>query len=169
MRRGRERTVTATVAAMDALEKDGEVAVFDAYRAVWRDLRALARARLRSLGIVALWLVSIIGIPMGVRQGVRWLFLEHAVVIEGDDAREARRTSEETVDGQFWRAFGATALIIAGAVLTGPVIGMALVLFTSAALGWINLLSSIFFMLFVPFSGVALTLLYYDLRLRRET
>ena len=159
--------VTATIAATDALAEDREIRVFDAYRTVWRDAGALARARLRSLGIVALWLVSIVGIPMGVRQGVRWLFLEHAVLIEGTDAREARRTSEETVEGQFWRVFGATALIIAGAVLTGPVIGMALVLFTSAALGWINLLSSVFFMLFVPFSGIALTLLYYDLRLRR--
>ena len=52
--------------------------------------------------------------------------------------------------------------------MIGPVIGMLLVLLTSAALGFVNLISSIFYLALIPYAAIGLTLLFYDLKLKHE-
>jgi hypothetical protein len=45
---------------------------------------------------------------------------------------------------------------------------MLLVLLTSAAVGFVNLISSVFYLVLIPFAALGLTLLYYDLELTQE-
>ena len=52
--------------------------------------------------------------------------------------------------------------------LLGPMIGVALMFVTSASLGLINLVAALVYVFVLPAAGIAIALLFYDLRIRRE-
>jgi hypothetical protein len=152
----------ASIAAVDALDRGRRSDIIDAYKSVWWNLKQLVTARLRSLLIIVGLSITVVGLPFAVIYGVRWLFLEQAILIDDANAGEARKRSGSLVHGDFWRTFGASAAVAIVATLAGPIIGVMLVLLTSQSLVFINTLSSILYLALVPFAGIALTLLYYD-------
>jgi ABC-type sugar transport system permease subunit len=84
------------------------------------------------------------------------------------DGRESLARSSRLVRGRWWRTFGFTALVNLLAVLTAIVFGIGLLLLTERSLNFINLASSLVFMLTVPFAAIALTLYYFDLEARER-
>ena len=52
--------------------------------------------------------------------------------------------------------------------LLGPIIGVAMMFVTSASLGLINLVSALVYVFVLPAAGIAIALLFYDLRIRKE-
>jgi hypothetical protein len=160
--------VAGVIAALGEAEAGRAISIGGAYRLVWQNIGTLARARLRALGIVFLLGVTVVGSPWAVRQAVRWVFLEHAVLLGGASAEDARAASERLVAGQWWHTLGVTLAVGFGAVATGPVVGMTILLFTSASLTFINLISSIIYVALIPYAATCLTMLYYDLQLARE-
>jgi hypothetical protein len=150
------------------MEAREPVHALSAYGITWRYARGLLRARVPALAVVVLLSVSIIGLPWAILYGTRWLFIEREVLLGGREAKEARQASAELVRGRTLYTFGASAAINATGVLLGPVIGMLLVLLTDVPLGFINVLSSLVYLALIPFVGIAITLLYYDLRERAE-
>jgi hypothetical protein len=59
-----------------------------------------------------------------------------------------------------------SALVNVTAFLLGPVVGVAVLFLTSSSLAVINLISSLVYAVVVPYAGIAITLLFYDLRRR---
>ena len=64
-------------------------------------------------------------------------------------------------------------LAIAGPVngtvaVLGPIIGVAMMFVTPASLGLINLVSSLVYVFVLPAVGIAIALLFFDLRIRSE-
>ena len=157
--------VSAVISALHVLETNPDTSVLESYRNVGQHLRALLRARLRALSIIILLAVSVVGLPWAARQGVRWLFLEHAILLDGKSPAEARHYSERLVAGHWWRTMGVTVAVVVTALLLGPLVGIAVLLFTSAAVTFINLISSIIYIALIPFAAIALTMLYLDLQL----
>ncbi len=160
--------LNATIAAVGEIAAGRQVNVRDAYLTVWHRLSDLVFARISRVIIIALLSLTIVGIPIAVFLGIRWLFIEHAVVLEHQTWHDAPGASLQTVRGDWLRIFGAVAAIVLVGIFTGPVIGMLLVLLTSTSLTFVNILSSIFYVVLIPYVGISLTLLYYDLKLKHE-
>jgi hypothetical protein len=72
------------------------------------------------------------------------------------------------VRGSELRVFAIAALVNGTVALLGPIIGVAMMFVTSASLGLINLISSLVYVFVLPAAGIAIALLFFDLRLRKE-
>lgn len=106
-------------------------------------------------------LASLIFLPYFV---VRWTFGPQAVMIEGKRNWAALDASSSIVKGQWWRTLG--ILLVVGLVAIGP-----LLLASSASLLPIlpaTVIISTVFAFVIPFILTAQTLLYYDLKARKQ-
>ncbi|GAC1462240.1 MAG: hypothetical protein PVSMB7_02020 [Chloroflexota bacterium] len=107
----------------------------------------------------------------GVYLAIRFLFVPQAIVIERRPVGDSFRRSAELVAGMWWRVFGiAIAVFISIAVLQTIGSGVATSIqaggVTDRAVGLI--ISAAVSILVVPVELVAFTLLYYDMRIRKE-
>jgi hypothetical protein len=160
--------VVAGVAhVIDELDHGGRASAIDAYSAIWRRVVPLFLSRLRADVIITALGATIIGLPWAVNRLVRWAFVEWAVMIEDSDHHAALNASSRTVEGCWWRTLGVAAILIAIGLGLAPFIGLAMLFVTDWPLATVNAVSSILFLALVPWTAVALTLLYYDLKARR--
>lgn len=130
----------------------------------------LATVGLVMLGLLIPFVLSlfIIGIPLFAFLLVIWIFSVHTVVIERQGPVGALKQSWAIVQGSWWRMFGAAAgiaLTIVGAVVLnwlifrlGAEIAQPIGIFLSIA----------FSILFNPLPWIALTVLYLDMRVRKD-
>jgi hypothetical protein len=154
--------VVAVLSELDRGEDTGAASAVRSLRGkVWRLLVARGGA---VAALVGLALIPIVGWVIAVYVSVRWTFLEQAVLLDDARIRDAYSTSGGVVRGQWWRTLGITFSVVAVAISLGPVIGVALVLATTLALPFVNIISSLFYMALIPFAAIALTLLYFDLQ-----
>ena len=108
-------------------------------------------------------MVSIVGIPWGIRQLIRYQFMPQAVVLEDLDGREGLARSSELVRGRWWHTAVMITLFNALIALSGMVIGLLLLLIVAGIPLWLfSGLVTLVYALIVPLAAVALTLLYGD-------
>ena len=154
--------VNALVAAhMDA--RGGRRSAGDSARFVFEKRGDLVRGFVRAALIVGALLFSIVGIPWGIRQLVRYQFLPQAVVLESTDGRAGLDRSSDLVKGRWFH----TAVMIAafnGVVLaSGMAVGLLLlVLFASIPLWLFSAIMPLVYALIVPLTASAQTMLYGD-------
>ncbi len=142
--------------------------------------------------------ITIIGIPFAIYFSIRWGFYLLPVLFEGSTARNALRRSTELVKNSWWRVFGImlsisliTFMILfiletsAGFLLS--LVGIAeteasedpldmirrLFFPTASEIGWFSyairrFVAMIIATLIMPLSPIGSTLLYFDLRIRKE-
>ncbi len=159
-------SVLATAAIAVVLHElaDGRrISVKHAIRTTRARLRPLAAATVIQYGVVLLLTLTVVGIPLAIHRFIRWSLFAQACMLDGQDGRRALARSSRLVRGRWWRAFGFTAFVDVLAVLAGLSIGIALLLLTPTALNFIDLVSSLVYVLIVPFAAAALTLFYFDL------
>ena len=132
-----------------------------AYRFAWRRMGAMIGAQiLAGLALFGLC-ITIIGIPFAIYFGVRWAFIVQAALLEGVGPRAALSRSSDWVMGDWWRVVGIMLVvgIIAGGI--GFVLSLTVGLIPYAG----TMIASI---LPTPIAITAATLLYYDLRVRKQ-
>jgi hypothetical protein len=156
--------VTAMVAAtLDELDAGRRPRERDAYRFVRGRLGMLAGTVVREVLAVLVLLVTVVGIPVAAYLLVRWAFATQAAVIEKLPPRRALQRSAELVHGRWWRIFGITATVNVLAALSGPLVGVTVLLtVTSASLDEINLIGALVYSFTIPLAAIAVTLLYFD-------
>lgn len=110
------------------------------------------------------WWLALVPGALAVYLVVRWVFVPQTVMIE--DARNwaALDSSAATVRGSWWRSFG--ILLVIGIIQAGPII-MASASSLLPALAEAAI-TSLAFAIVLPFYSAAQTLLYYDLKSRKE-
>jgi hypothetical protein len=161
--------VTAAVtAALNELDAGRRVRPIEAYRIAWRDRRALAGAMGQQFAISMLLVLTVVGIPYAIYRLIRTSLFAQACVLEHGTTRASLRTSAELTRGEWWRTFGFTALVDALAILSGPILGVAILLLTSQSQTFINISGSLIYALTVPCAAIALTFYYFDLQTRRD-
>ena len=96
----------------------------------------------------------------------RWLFLAQAVVIEGKRNWSALDASAAAVRGQWWRSETIAVLVVFIGI--GPVMLAAAATIAAPALLAATAVAMAAALVF-PFTTAALTLLYYDLKARKDT
>lgn len=121
-----------------------------------------------ALIIPAVLSVILIGIPVLLLLAVRWLFWGQAIVIEGLGPVGALQRSWYLVEGSWWRVFGiALVFLLISIALSIPVlIVSSLVGLASDFVG--SLVGAAGTALITPVGFIGMTLLYLDLRVRRE-
>ena len=135
----------------------------DATRVTWARRSTLLKAFIRTYATVVILMVSIIGIPWGIRQIVRYQLMPQVIVHEETDARGSLQRSTELVHGRWLHtAFAATA--INGMVFV-TVMGLSLLLLVGAALIplWaFSALVTLLYILVAPLAAIAMNLVYGD-------
>ncbi len=155
---------TAAVAfTLNEMAGDRSASARRAIRATWERLRPLAAGALIQYAVVLLLTLTVIGIPLAIYQFIRWSLFAQACILDGLTGRRSLARSSELVRGRWWRTFGFTVLVDVLAVLSGILFGLVLLLLTSGALNFIDIASSLVYVLTVPFAAIALTLYYFEL------
>lgn len=135
------------------------------YGFAWRRLGALVGAVILA-GLAVLGMaITIIGIPFAIYFGVRWFFIWQAALLEGYGPMGALSGSSALVKGNWWRVFG--ILLVLGLIVGGVsfVVGMIIWPLPEVASSIIETIAGI---ILPPILIVGATLLYYDLRLKKE-
>ncbi len=148
-----------------------EVDVLECYRAAWRRVLSLAGATiliLLALVVSMILWVILIGIPLFFYLLVIWFFADEAIMIERKAAVAALGRSRELVRGSWWRVFGI------GVTFVGIILGLFLVGLIPSVIVWNinedlgNILLTVVSVLVAPIFFVGRTLVYLDLRARKE-
>ena len=158
---------TAAVAViLGELDAGQRVLAGQAYRRVFRRWRSLGRGMATELGMIFLLTITIVGIPFAIHRFIRWSLFAEACMLEDLSATDSLRHSSELVKGHWWRTFGFTVLVDVLAVLSGPLLGVGLLLLSDHSLNFINLAAALVYTFTVPFAAIQLTLYYFDLEVR---
>lgn len=126
----------------------------------------LAGAMLRALFHVLVLIITIIGIPWAIQRMVRWLFIEQAVILDQTNARAALAYSADAVLGSWWRTLGISIVLWLIVAVPASIISLLFVLapvvVTATASAAVNAV-------LLPFTVTAMTMLYLDLKTRKES
>jgi len=135
----------------------------------------LSVLRLTALGVVALIVGLIGGLVVFLRIVVGWTLVSQVVVLEHSPALAAFRRSAALVAGYRWKTIGVlvvswlllAVLLTVPTILSGALFGLGHVDATAAAL--LNgLIGLVFGVVLTPIPLAATTLLFYDLKIRKE-
>jgi len=128
-----------------------------AYGFAWRRIGALIGASILA-GLAVLGMaITIIGIPFAIYFGVRWSLVWQAALLEGFGPRGALSRSSALVKDNWWRVLG---IVLVLGIMAGIISGiLGIIPIVGSAIGAI---------LSMPITIVGATLLYYDLRLKKE-
>lgn len=121
-----------------------------------------------ALVVSAILVLLLVGIPLFFFLLVRWFFCTQAIMIEGKDPIAAFSRSSNLVRGSWWRVFGIGIVYVCLVVVLAIVINIPSVVVGLAndALG--NIVASVASILIFPIAPIATTLVYLDLRVRKE-
>lgn len=123
----------------------------------------LAGALTRQFVIVGLLLLSVIGIPWGVRQLVRYQFTAPVTALEGLGPRDAMVRSSRLVQGRWVHTAAVVALLTELTAAFSLVVGLGILVVMSGLPLWLfSVVLSTFTMLVVPYVALAYVLLYGD-------
>jgi hypothetical protein len=162
-------TVLVTAAAAQALDRidagDRPDAV-QAFRGIAPNLGALGWAWLRIIVVAGVLTLTVVGIPVAVFYLVRKAVTTQACVIEELGATASLRRSSRIVEHDEVRVLAITALVNVTSFLLGPLVGVVFLFLTSSSLAVIDVISSLVYVVVMPYAGIAIALLFYDLRRR---
>jgi hypothetical protein len=153
------------VFVMQAVGERRQVSAGDALDAAQDRAKDLLLASLRSIAIILLLLVSVIGIPWAIKRVVQWSFLTQAIMVEGAGHRDALQRSADLVRGSWWLTLGRlfclwVMVLFAGYVLGGLITAIIPDVPGIVFAGCVGFLTS-------PFLIIATTLIYFDYRSRK--
>ncbi|MFA9563771.1 MAG: adenylyl-sulfate kinase, partial [Acidimicrobiales bacterium] len=161
---------TATTATlMSAIEDGDEISTREAYRRTGPQMAGLLRGLVRAVVFVGLLLVSVVGIPWGLRQLIRYQFLGPVVGLEGIGGQPALDRSSGLVRGHWFHVAGVVLLLNGVVWLVNAVVGLLLLLLLSGIPLWLfSVIVTVFAALVVPYASIGLVLLYGDAVAQRD-
>ena len=161
--------VTAACAeALTGIDEGAPRGALELYRAIAARLGALAWAWLRVVVVAGLLSLTVVGIPFAVVYLVRKAVVTQSCVIEHAGATRSLRRSSALVGRHLPRVLAITAAVNVTAYLSGPLAGLLVLFTTHTPLALVNLVSSAVYVIALPYAGIAIALLFYDLRGRER-
>jgi hypothetical protein len=108
--------------------------------------------------------VTVVGIPWAILWGVRWLFADQAVILEGKAGRSALATSSNVVRGHWWRVVAVMPVLVFVGAAVGPIVGIALLVLARMPIDVANAVGTAVYAVAHPFAVIGATLLYQELK-----
>jgi len=155
------------IVALRQLIEDGSTGFRAAYAGMWQRFRRVVGAELLVTVLLLGMAITILGLPFAAWKYVGWLFVQQRILFEDESLREALRNSSRLVRGRWWYTLRVAGFLWLVGLVTGPVLGFALI-FTNLSLLLINAIGALVFALLVPFVTIGRTLLYFDLEIWAE-
>lgn len=156
----------AIIIALTNIDQGGAPTFSETYDAAFERFGTLLGAVLRALVIALLFAITIIGIPWAIQRMVRWLFVQQAVILDGAAPSMALSRSAAAVQGRWWRTLGIAIIIGLISTIPATIVGAVLIVAPALVSGTVN---SFLNALLLPFGVTAMTLLYLDLQVRKES
>ena len=156
----------AVAAALNELDAGRSVTAVGAYRLAARNAAGLGGATALQFVVILLLVLTAIGIPLAIYYFIRTSLFAQECVLGDHSATGSLRASAQLTKRHWWRTFAITAFIDVIAVLSGPLLGVVILLLTAQSLTFIDITGSIVYTLVVPWAAIALTLYYFDLQAR---
>ncbi|MCH8205790.1 MAG: zinc-ribbon domain-containing protein [Chloroflexi bacterium] len=148
-----------------------EVNVSLCFRRAWNRVVSLIIANLILLvaviGCLILFLV-VIGIPLLFYIFVSWFFFGQAIILEGKGPTASIGRSRELVKGSWWRVFGLGVgfVLVMLMLFVGALIVIAAAVRAHPTAG--QIVAGVFEIFLFPIAPIGATLVYFDLRVRKE-
>jgi hypothetical protein len=161
-------TTAAVAFALQRVDAGRPVSGMDSFRAAFARIRELTLAMAKQYGFAILLSLTVVGLPFAIRRYVRWSLFAEACALEDRTANGSLERSAELVEDHWWRTFGFSALLVTLTALSGPLLGVALLLLTDRSLEFVNIAGALVYAVTVPYAAIALTLFYFDLDVRRS-
>lgn len=158
----------ACAVALDRIDEGGQPDVLEAFRGITPALIPLGWATLRIVIVTSLLVVTVIGIPIAIVYLIRKTITLQSIVLEHRGSTSGLKRSGQLVRGHELRALAIAGLVNGTVALLGPIIGVAMMFITPASLGFINLVAALVYVFVLPAAGIAIALLFYDLRIDKE-
>ena len=137
---------------------------------------ALSRVKFLSiLGASLVWVIlviamgiTIVGIPFSIYFSVGWSLYCQAIMVEGHTAIASLRRSRELVKRMWWRVFGIqiVLLVLTAAAMFIPLFTFGMFIGVDLPLRYV--VELIVYIIVTPIPLIGATLLYFDLRIRKE-
>jgi len=137
---------------------------WQAIRESWRRLLGYIWTSLRNLIVVALLIITIIGIPWGINRYVRWLFGGQAAILTGTQGKEALAQSSAAVKGNWWQAAANSVILAFLGSAPGVAVALLALVLLRAPLDAANSLAALVYAVVQPFAIVGMTLLFLHWR-----
>ncbi|MGI8588917.1 MAG: hypothetical protein ACR2M0_14725 [Chloroflexia bacterium] len=147
-----------------------QTSIVGAYRAIRRRIPTLIGMAL----FQAIASLTIIIPPVFAWLFINWSFTSQAIVLEDAGVGTALQRSWDLARGSWWRIFGAYLLLLVLRLITSSPASLVQTLLGLAGAPWemqnigSEFVALLIGVVFVPFQLTAMTLLYFDLRVRRE-
>jgi hypothetical protein len=156
----------AVIALLVAVAAGRDIAAGDALDTAQDRLSDVISASLRSVAIVFLFAITVIGIPFAIYRIVRWALIIQVVMVEGVAGEPSLARSAALVKGQWWRTFG--RLLVSGLVVGLPLSILAQLILTAFPGVFGTILSATTGFVIFPFGIIATSLIYFDLKARES-
>jgi hypothetical protein len=143
------------------------VALFVLVVAVPFVIAELSGSATTAVVIAAVLLVA--AVLLLIRSVVGWAFTAQEICADRYSARAAVRQGPRLVQHNWWRSAVLLVLIYTAGLLSGPIVGFVFLLLTAVDAKTLNLIGSLVYVIVLPYLAIATTLLYFDLKERRET
>lgn len=146
--------LTATIHALDEIDRGLPVGVWRAYLLSLGRTRALLGALLRASVLVGFLSLTVVLTPVAVIVIVMVAFFVRVIAFEGSSAVSSLRRSAELVRHQVLKTVVllATAILLAGVV--GPLLGTTLILLTGAPFPVANIVAGATYAALMPYVGL---------------
>jgi hypothetical protein len=160
----------ATARAVVEIDAGRPASARSAYRAVLGEARPLLIGLLIAVAAFVVLNLTVFLIPVALYLTIRWALLGVVIGVEGAPISGigALRRSSSLTRGHWWRAASLTVGVLGLALLSGPCVGALVLLGTGASFDVVNLIAAVVYAVVMPFAGVVMTYLYFDLRVRHE-
>ena len=155
--------VNALVADHLLLGDHTRTGVRSSSRRTWQRRFVLLAAVIRAYVTVGVLLASVVGIPWGIRQLVRYQFVPHVIVYEGAGAAASLRRSSELVRSRWFHT--AAMVVTINGIVFASVFACSLLLLvsvTSIPLWMFSGLVTVLNVAVAPLAAIAMSLLYGD-------
>jgi hypothetical protein len=160
--------LAAVAAALPRLDRGEPATVLGAYGDVRRRLGALTGVVVRFVAVVTVLTLPVVTLPLALLYAVRRSFAVPVLARSPLDARSALRRSAQLTRGAWWPTARVLALVVGVGALTGPLVGVALLFLTGMSITWVNAVSSLVYVVTIPFVAAALVYVFEDLLARED-
>lgn len=159
----------AVIQAVGDIRAGRQTGAWQAIRESWRKLLGYIWTSLRNLIVVALLVITIVGIPWAINRYVRWLFGGQAAILTGTRGKEALTQSSAAVHGNWWQAAANSAVLAFLGSAPGVAVALLALVLLRAPLDAANSLAALVYAVAKPFAIVGMTLLFLHWRHDRLT
>ncbi len=158
----------ATACALVELDEGRPIGPAQAYRIALRKIRPLLGATAIFVGAWVVLSSTAFLIPVAIWLAIRWCLLAPAVELEEHTAASALRRSGRLVRRRWIRVGSLVGVSAVVALLTGPLLGVALIFLTSMPLALLNIVAGVVYALALPYVALVTSYVYFDARARGE-